>query len=551
MIILFIHRIDHNVQPSILKNSILGFREKYENKIGFGEESEAVVVLGKTHVGKSTFVRIMTTNSEKLVGVQIRTNFVINDNNTVPIINNREANVIGQSTGSRSRNSDARKSKTIIPEFFTDPETNVKYFDCPGFEDNRSAEHDINAMYFLHKLLRHLKDVKFLFIIDHSMLDTDITSLKTLLAQASRLFNGQFESFKDSVALIVNKVPIGEDDVKSYIAEFAIPALQETQSLYTNNSMEYDLIKCFVEKIGILHQPDSKGPITQSRLIKEDKINIQNIVKFLKFEPTQNHNFGLPLSNDSIIHINQLFELVKNSLRSDIQSQIIDTFDLFFNKKNDHTSELNLLAGDCLNAYNKLLAIDEHTTPALFLEQFEKQFQTNETHIPKELLSKISEDMQYYDFLKTFDHSEVHQDSVEIFKNNSLSGLKQLEDVYRFLFKLQNDLFSYSVQKNIKDYDAEHLIKVCDNKEKKLSEIGLSTYLNNIKCDIYTLNLYMKIKDINLNTLKLTKLKGVLTEAFTPVKLISITTDQLIVIGNCVMLSDILKHLKKHKQFKK
>ena len=45
-------------------------------------------------------------------------------------------------------------SETATLKSFCDPKTNVTYYDCPGFNDNKGPEQDIANSIFLQQLFR-------------------------------------------------------------------------------------------------------------------------------------------------------------------------------------------------------------------------------------------------------------------------------------------------------------------------------------------------------------------------------------------------------------
>lgn len=95
---------------------------------------DVVMVIGNTGAGKSTLVRFVAGNLTDMRAVPVANVFVIG--------HSREG-IIGNST---------TRSQTIYPELVVS-ETNVAFYDCPGFADTRNISIEITAAFFTKKVV--------------------------------------------------------------------------------------------------------------------------------------------------------------------------------------------------------------------------------------------------------------------------------------------------------------------------------------------------------------------------------------------------------------
>ncbi|ODM87042.1 Type IV secretion system protein PtlH [Orchesella cincta] len=136
-------------------------------------DKTAILVMGNTGSGKTTLTQILSGNLSQLHAVMTHTHklVIIDDNNRIGL--------------------PTTKSKTLVPEYVVNPENNISFYDCPGFDDNRGAEKDIAAMYFVNSITEHINKVKFLFVVTHSSVipGNDRLNFDLLVTHASSKVN--------------------------------------------------------------------------------------------------------------------------------------------------------------------------------------------------------------------------------------------------------------------------------------------------------------------------------------------------------------------------
>ena len=104
------------------------------------------VLMGMTGAGKSTLINMLIGKKVKVITVNEKRMFELEDNTGAVIGNTYNA-------------------ETAFPTVFEDTVHGIKYCDCPGFLDTKGVEHDIaNAIYIKH-LFHRIKRVKILLVI--------------------------------------------------------------------------------------------------------------------------------------------------------------------------------------------------------------------------------------------------------------------------------------------------------------------------------------------------------------------------------------------------
>lgn len=109
-------------------------------------QKKAVLVIGDTGVGKSTFVLYMA--EAELIVKKVGLGAAIDS------LNNPSTAKIGH----------GKVSETFIP--IKVQMNDMDFFDCSGFEDNRGEEYQIGNAYFLKRLFKLYKEVKIVLMID-------------------------------------------------------------------------------------------------------------------------------------------------------------------------------------------------------------------------------------------------------------------------------------------------------------------------------------------------------------------------------------------------
>ncbi|XP_043483460.1 uncharacterized protein LOC122511950 [Leptopilina heterotoma] len=204
--------------------------ENYSTRIGSNED--AIICLGATRSGKSTLINYLMGN--ELKGIQ---NSKYAEHKIVQANNESIGPEIGQGP----------TSKTTIPTKWTSNKLlGYSIFDAPGFDDNRGPVQDITNSFYLYLLMRNVKSLKFVLVIDFGDIerDTTIPFLK-LLHNFENFFGDKFAMFFSSISVIFTKVPSEIDEtevdiemIKHLLNKTAV-AIKNVSSTKVNNFLEY------------------------------------------------------------------------------------------------------------------------------------------------------------------------------------------------------------------------------------------------------------------------------------------------------------------------
>ena len=214
-----------SIEESIeLLTTCVSYGENYVKKI---EGKEAIIVIGNTGAGKSTFVNYlsgctMELKKPKALGLK-GTGKIVVVKSTKEGGRYDEIMPIGHT----------KQSKTFIPQIETAPDKVNTYCDCPGFLDNRGAEINIANAVNVRNALMQSNRVKILVLINYHSLKADRgRGLSEMLKICTNLF-GSLETlkrYKESLLLGVTQVPIGGDldleDLKEWIVEDTPPIME-------------------------------------------------------------------------------------------------------------------------------------------------------------------------------------------------------------------------------------------------------------------------------------------------------------------------------------
>ena len=212
--------------------------------IAHGEENakkvrdkEAIIVIGNTGAGKSSFVNYlagceMVFKSPKSVGVK--------GYKKVLVVKPKKEG--GRMDELMPIGYDANKSKTFMPHIET-TESRETYCDCPGFLDNRGAEINIANAVNIRNTINQSSGVKLLILVNyHTILGDRGRGLTDMIKICSHLFGStkNIEAHKDSILLGVSQIPLSEEFDSEGFKECLVDGTSEIMKVLVERIFFFD-----------------------------------------------------------------------------------------------------------------------------------------------------------------------------------------------------------------------------------------------------------------------------------------------------------------------
>ena len=227
---------------------------------------EAVVVMGNTGAGKSTFVNYlmgceMTSKDPEDLGL------VDLDDEVVVVLPRSEGGLLDEIMPIGH----SKQSKTFLPHIERDPRSvsPYAYCDCPGFLDNRWPEVNIANAVNIRRVLQEASSVRLLILLNYDTLKVDRgRGLSELLKICTQLFGSsqQLSAHKDSVLLGITHVPVNKrmDRVRKFILKDSPSVLQDlTGRMFFYDPLEKGGVD-FITRAGCRSMIESLVPLKDS-----------------------------------------------------------------------------------------------------------------------------------------------------------------------------------------------------------------------------------------------------------------------------------------------
>lgn len=192
------------------------------------------------------------------------------------------------------------ESKTHFPQVYYDPESDLTYCDCPGFNDNRGVEFDVSNMYAIARLCHSARSIKgVVILINYFSLETDrAKGLRETLDILRKVFYDKLDECLGSVQIVVTreKGEVDLSDLRDFLSEGA-SSLDLPNSLATNAEF-YDPLDRYLEK------PLSRTP------------RAGMIAKLKSFNGIDKEHVSVALSNDSKLILHRMLnDLMENACK--------------------------------------------------------------------------------------------------------------------------------------------------------------------------------------------------------------------------------------------
>ncbi|CAL1264629.1 unnamed protein product [Larinioides sclopetarius] len=286
---------------------------------------KVILILGDTGNGKTKFTQWVTGDNTELIAKETEEDtgeYIIED-----------INGTGYSTIT---------SETVYPQLVVDNETNVPYYDCPGFNDTRDSSNEIATTYFIKKIVDHAESVKLIFVINYPSMRKGVDRYNFMnLVKHAADFIRNFEKFRNSTAIVVTKVDnlyvkqgnsfhlVDNDKIIAAVANFLIEIRQDLEGKlrdgFAKEKHFYEAAVKFISilltkdeeqyaRIGIFRRPDQPGPLSEISLLQEGKAHIKRLInKKLTFSEKKYDVFGYTISEKCKLDIHYLVEEINRT----------------------------------------------------------------------------------------------------------------------------------------------------------------------------------------------------------------------------------------------
>lgn len=297
----------------------LKFVNKAQSEINSTNNSNIILVIGKTGSGKSTLVHYVACDYSKIISIddEISSDYIVRDGLDASATENVPSSV----------------SRTLIPEVVTDNEQKI-WVDCPGFGDTRNTSVEIATAFLIKTIIEISSGIKFVMAVDYTSVTKSYSrdGFDELLSRTTQLIKN-VEPFKNSISLVVTKTPsfkirgkkvikISESSVKNTTVEFIrdhrTTLLEKGGSENKIQLIDFLLVQSpdgDYPKISIFWRPDDVGPFNEIDIMIDGRQKIrESIINHTSYAEINKNDFGFPLSAGAQIQVTFLSQLTIDSI---------------------------------------------------------------------------------------------------------------------------------------------------------------------------------------------------------------------------------------------
>lgn len=450
----------YSAQTNLVSNEVeetMKLLEKGDRIIKIDENYRDVVMLvGNTGTGKSTTTRFVAGDLSDLKSVESG-DFKIKY---------RYKNVIGES---------ATVSQTVFPDRVID-ETNVAFYDCPGFDDTRNSSIEIATTYFIKRVVDHVSSLKFILVVNYDAVQpaghrTDFRDLVRHLQD----FIKNIAHYKDSIAMIVTKVENtyrrvrgqhvlrSDEEMTSNIVKFLRDYRYQLQSEKVTSFTTYALALIDIllttndggqtyDKIGLFRKPEEAGSLDQINAMIEGRRKLRHLIANSTAYATKSDSvFGYTLSADSKMKIIDLVAEIDLTISQNIESigrEVRNDLE----KKTRNLGKLVTVANYFQSVQTRLTEARTNLT-SIPIEVFVNRLEnvTNEFHFPimREHLADIRNNEQYIYFFQNFSDKPlpIHHNDWITGLNDCVAFCEDNKNWFTFLANIYEKYSQYGFRK--------------------------------------------------------------------------------------------------------
>ncbi|XP_065222169.1 uncharacterized protein LOC135846810 [Planococcus citri] len=439
----------------------LSLIQEADQIIGNSTAKDAIIVHGISGVGKTPFTKWMTQDNAKLMSAK--------KNGSGPYLMKDNDNTIGKRI---------LVSATIFPTLYVNASTNLAFYDFPGFEDTRGTNYDIATTYAAKGVVSKTKRTKLIFLVDYDTVKpiAGRTGFRDLLTYISK-FVTDINKFKESVAIVVSKVPKRNDDdevvsdeqvikdVVKFIQEEVLPIFQ-TESENINLSDEkktfYAGALSFIRiiltqtdgdymRIGLFRLPDRAGPFSNISLVQNGKKRIEQIIRKLNFTEVTANDFNYVIPDEATINLNKIAQEINRNISSVIEEIGKNITSLILAKEQNISTDITKLRNE-IHAIYKGLSNAQILANNSNIERCVELVEEHTANLRDFSLSAIKSYVRFLLFLQNVSGKKIARSNENCFQGLETTAIRYLDESlkwYTFLTNVYDSLSDYAVQKDL------------------------------------------------------------------------------------------------------
>eukprot|EP01090_Pellita_catalonica_P005482 TRINITY_DN1551_c0_g2_i1.p1 TRINITY_DN1551_c0_g2~~TRINITY_DN1551_c0_g2_i1.p1 ORF type:complete len:977 (-),score=232.10 TRINITY_DN1551_c0_g2_i1:17-2881(-) len=247
------------------------------------QESEAILIMGKTGAGKSTLACLLSGKALKSGEDEDAGEFYY------ALKNPAETDI-------KIAAAESVDSETTIPNKIYNQDGTRLIWDCPGFADTKGVEQEILNAFYIYQIVRTIPNLKFVLTVKFSDLtDKEKIHFRETLQNFCQMFHN-IEDLQNSVCLVVTHAP---QNKKASNMKVLLERTKNTK-ISEQNSKVIDFLT--EDRIFLFHQPKENG---------EELVDLEflpNIDKSVEFKDVREAS-NVAISEKSMPLANQLFDV--------------------------------------------------------------------------------------------------------------------------------------------------------------------------------------------------------------------------------------------------
>lgn len=423
---------------------------------------DIILLTGNTGTGKSTLSRFIAGNLADLTS----------EEHGEFLIKYRYEGVIGNST---------TQSQTIYPDLLVD-ETNVAFYDCPGYYDTRNMSIEMAATYFMKKVVDHSVSLKLVLVANYDSIRTTGSRKEfTSVVEQTQRFLKNLTGYHDSIALVATKVDnqyVKEqgklvlrtdeqmvNNIVVFLEDYRQRLLGEEKSTYNDYTLELiDILlkksedgKTY-QKIALFRKPDEAGPLDKIESMVEGRRKIRDMLfNHTTYAERVGDEFGYTISEASRIKLIALTEVINQRITAQVRNINKEIEDAFRGEERK-LGNLVSLTNRYQTASGALIAIREdakNLTGTLLVARLIEATNVLRVEISREYLNEILDQERYISFITNYttDRLPVNPTEWVTGLKDCIDYLEETKNWFKFLSDIYDQYSQYEFRRELTKYN--------------------------------------------------------------------------------------------------